>query len=106
MFLQQEPHARKEGMHIGCYIGSVLVRKLLEHGYEVKCLDSCFSGQNHWMGLAIPTHQRDYVRWFNPQILKDVDAVIDLAALSNDPSGELDPSKTLDMNYLGRGQGC
>jgi nucleoside-diphosphate-sugar epimerase len=34
--------------------------------------------------------------------LKGVDAVFYLAALSNDPSGELDPSKTLDINYLGR----
>jgi len=34
--------------------------------------------------------------------LKGVDAVADLAALSNDPSGELDPAKTFDINYLGR----
>ncbi|MGH9923492.1 MAG: NAD-dependent epimerase/dehydratase family protein, partial [Nitrososphaerales archaeon] len=31
-----------------------------------------------------------------------VDVVIDLAANSNDPSGELDPAKTFDINYLGR----
>jgi len=31
-----------------------------------------------------------------------VDAVVDLASLSNDPSGELNPSKTYDINYLGR----
>jgi len=45
---------------------------------------------------------KDDVRWFDPNILKDVDAVLDLAALSNDPSGELDPAKTYDINYLGR----
>jgi nucleoside-diphosphate-sugar epimerase len=28
--------------------------------------------------------------------------VMDLAALSNDPSGDLDPSMTFDINYLGR----
>ncbi|MCK4885336.1 SDR family oxidoreductase, partial [Candidatus Bathyarchaeota archaeon] len=30
------------------------------------------------------------------------DAVFDLAALSNDPSGELEPQKTLEINYKGR----
>jgi len=31
-----------------------------------------------------------------------VNVVVDLASLSNDPSGELDPAKTFDINYLGR----
>jgi nucleoside-diphosphate-sugar epimerase len=31
-----------------------------------------------------------------------MDAVVDLAALSNDPAGALDPWKTFDINYLGR----
>jgi nucleoside-diphosphate-sugar epimerase len=31
-----------------------------------------------------------------------VDVVLDLASLSNDPSGELDPMKTFDINFLGR----
>jgi hypothetical protein len=31
-----------------------------------------------------------------------VDIVLDLAALSNDPVGDLDPAKTFDINYLGR----
>jgi nucleoside-diphosphate-sugar epimerase len=42
------------------------------------------------------------VRWFKPQVLDGVDAVLDLASLSNDPSGELDPKKTLEINYEGR----
>ncbi|MDH5793115.1 MAG: hypothetical protein OEZ18_00945 [Candidatus Bathyarchaeota archaeon] len=35
-------------------------------------------------------------------IRKVIDAVLDLASLSNDPSGELDPQKTLEINYMGR----
>ena len=31
-----------------------------------------------------------------------MNVVVDLAPLSNDPSGELDPAKTFDINYLGR----
>lgn len=45
---------------------------------------------------------KDDIRWFDPKILDDVDLVMDLAALSNDPVGDLDPNKTFDINYLGR----
>ena len=89
----------------GGYIGSVLIPMLLERRYEVICLDRFFFGREPLAGvLSDPNLQvvKDDIRWFNPKILKGVDAVFDLAALSNDPSGELDPSKTLDINYLGR----
>jgi nucleoside-diphosphate-sugar epimerase len=87
------------------YIGSILIPLLLEKGYGVKCLDRFFFGKETLAkALSNPSLEliRDDVRWFNPQILKGMDAVIDLAALSNDPSGELDPAKTYDINYLGR----
>jgi len=87
------------------YIGSVMTRILLEKGYKVKCLDRLFFGKEALNEvLQNPNFEliKDDVRWFNPKILKDVDAVIDMASLSNDPSGELDPSKTYDINYLGR----
>jgi nucleoside-diphosphate-sugar epimerase len=45
---------------------------------------------------------KDDIRWFKPEILEGIDAVFDLASLSNDPSGELDPQKTLEINYKGR----
>ena len=35
-------------------------------------------------------------------IILPIDAVIDLAAISNDPSGELDPDMTLSINHRGR----
>lgn len=89
----------------GGYIGSVLVPLLLENGHEVKVLDRFFFGEETLQRVSEnPKLEliKDDIRWFNPVLLKDVDAVIDLAALSNDPSGELDPSKTMDINYLGR----
>jgi nucleoside-diphosphate-sugar epimerase len=85
------------------YIGSVLSRILLEKGYNVTCLDRLFFGTDSIKDIANKiTLVKDDIRFFNPEILKDVDAVFDLAALSNDPSGELEPQKTLDINYKGR----
>ncbi|MEM2834061.1 MAG: SDR family oxidoreductase [Candidatus Korarchaeota archaeon] len=87
------------------YIGSVLVRMLIDAGYDVICLDRLFFGLESIQELLDnPNFKlvRDDIRWFNPDVLKGVDIVTDLAALSNDPTGELDPMKTYDINYLGR----
>ena len=87
------------------YIGSVMTRMLLERGYKVVCLDRFFFGKESLNEVfSNPNFKwvKDDIRWFDPIILKDVDAVVDLASLSNDPSGELNPSKTYDINYLGR----
>ncbi|RLI78910.1 SDR family NAD-dependent epimerase/dehydratase [Archaeoglobales archaeon] len=87
------------------YIGSVLIPMLLERGYKIKCLDRFFFGKEtlyEVMGDPNLELIKDDIRWFDPSILRGVDAVIDLAALSNDPTGELDPFKTMDINYKGR----
>ena len=87
------------------YIGSVLSRLLLEKGYAVKCLDRLFFGKERVEELfGNPRYEliKDDIRWFEPDVLDDVDAVIDMAALSNDPSGELNPEKTIEINYKGR----
>jgi len=87
------------------YIGSVLIPMLLDKGYKVKCLDRFFFGKETLNDvLSNPNLElvKDDIRWFNPKVLTGVDAVADLASLSNDPSGELDPAKTFDINYLGR----
>lgn len=87
------------------YIGSTLVRMLLNGGYDVVCLDRLFFGADSIKELlGDPKFKlvKDDIRWFDPKILSGVDVVVDLAALSNDPAGELDPAKTYDINYLGR----
>jgi len=85
------------------YIGSVMSRLLLEKGYNVTCLDRLFFGTDSIKDIADKiTLVKGDIRFFNPEILKGVDAVFDLAALSNDPSGELEPQKTMDINYKGR----
>jgi len=85
------------------YIGSVLQRMLLEKGFDVVCLDRFFFGMDPVKDIADRIKVvRDDIRWFDPGVLEGVDAVFDLAALSNDPAGELDPQKTLDINHKGR----
>jgi nucleoside-diphosphate-sugar epimerase len=85
------------------YIGSILTRTLLERGYSVTVLDRMFFGIDPIKDIMDRiTLIKDDVRLFKPDILKGIDAVLDLASLSNDPSGELDPQKTLEINYEGR----
>lgn len=89
------------------YIGSTLIRLLLEKGYKVRCLDRFFFGKEamselvHKHGVDLEL-VRDDIRRTNSEVFLGVDQVIDLASLSNDPSGELDPSKTMEINYQGR----
>jgi len=90
----------------GGYIGCRLVDYLQNKGYKIKALDRFFFGkerlQNVLKSSQVEVIEED-IRFFDPEkILKDVDVVIDLAALSNDPAGELDPVKTWSINYLGR----
>jgi len=85
------------------YIGSVLSKTLLEKGYDVTILDRFFFGADPINDIADKISVvKDDIRWFDPTILKGNDAVIDLASLSNDPSGELDPQKTVEINHKGR----
>lgn len=87
------------------YVGSALIPQLIMDGHYVKCLDRFFFGneflsQKQFEGKIELV--REDIRWFDPAMLDDVDIVFDLAALSNDPVGELDPSKTFEINHLGR----
>ena len=90
------------------YIGSVLTELLLERGYEVTILDRFFFGDTIADLRVHPKLHivRDDVRWWAEGGLRGIDAVCDLAALSNDPAGELDPAKTLEINHEGRARIC
>ncbi len=87
------------------YVGSVLIPTLIEDGHHVKCLDRFFFGDEYLTSRQFSDNLeliRDDIRWFDPKILKDVDLIMDLAALSNDPVGELNPEKTFEINHKGR----
>ncbi len=87
------------------YLGSVLTPLLLNKGYEVVLADRFFFGKEHL--ASILSHPKLTItesdsRWLDPDIFNGVYAVMDLAALSNDPLSELNPQKTREINFLAR----
>lgn len=86
----------------GGYIGSVLTRVLLEAGLEVTAVDRFHFGEETLPADDRLTVVSDDIRTLDPAALKGQDALIDLAAMSNDPSGELNPVSTISINHLGR----
>lgn len=85
------------------YLGSTLVPLLLERGHEVTVLDRFYFGVGTLPKEGPSLHLvRDDTRWCDPRLFEGKDAVVDLAALSNDPAGAMDPWKTYEINYLGR----
>lgn len=82
------------------YIGSVLIPKLLEKDYSVVGIDTGFfantisvrSKENYTL------HKQD-IRDIKNIDLSGIDAIIHLAALSNDPMGALDQKLTAEINY-------
>lgn len=85
------------------YIGSVLTRRLLAEGYRVTVVDRFFFGQGTLPGgcARLACIDED-TRLLEAADFAGVDAVIDLAAISNDPAGELDPALTWQVNHAAR----
>ncbi len=87
----------------GGYIGSVLVPMLLDAGHQVVALDRFLFGRELLpQGANGLTVIQEDVRRIGNAVLEGMDAVVDLAALSNDPAGELDPEKTWEINHRAR----
>jgi nucleoside-diphosphate-sugar epimerase len=85
--------------HTG-YIGSVLISMLLEAQHEVTGLDTDFFAGCDFNGSPtdVPTIHKD-LRDVTVEDLKSFDAVIHLAALSNDPLSDLNPECTYEINH-------
>ena len=82
------------------YIGTVMLPMLRASGHDVVGLDSglfqgCVFGEN-----AAPVHTiyKD-IRDVLVEDLRGFDAVIHLAAISDDPRASLDPGCSLDVNH-------
>ena len=83
------------------YIGCILTQLLVKKGYAVRGFDT-----DYYKGCELSPNKTNVeqvtkdIRKVTKTDLKDIDAVIHLAALSNDPLGELNPKLTYDINYL------
>jgi nucleoside-diphosphate-sugar epimerase len=74
---------------------------LVQAGHDVVGIDSDFyrrSTFGPWKE-SIPTVEKD-VRAIEPADVRGFEAVVHLAALSNDPLGDLNPQLTYDINHL------
>jgi nucleoside-diphosphate-sugar epimerase len=82
------------------YIGAVLVPMLVEAKHAVTGLDTdFFAGCNFNCGVAsVPSIHKD-IRDVTVTDLTGFDAVIHLAALSNDPLSDLNPECTYEINH-------
>ena len=80
------------------YIGSVLVPLLRKSKYEVAAIDTEYFPEA-FLDYSEVIYYQD-IRMITENQLKGIDAVIHLAALSNDPMGDIDPYLTQEINYL------
>jgi nucleoside-diphosphate-sugar epimerase len=89
----------------GGYIGTQLVRDLVNSGHEVTAVDRYFFGKEPLAEFVgnnkVNILQKD-IRDLNAKDFSGHDAVCDLACLSNDPAGEIDPELTYLINRDGR----
>lgn len=89
----------------GGYIGSVLTDLLLKKKYKVSAYDRFFFGietlKKNITNKNLKIIKKD-IRDIEANDFNKIDHVIDLAALSNDPSCELDINLTKDINFHGR----
>jgi nucleoside-diphosphate-sugar epimerase len=89
----------------GGYIGTQLVRDLVKSGHEVTAVDRFFFGREPIAEFVnnkkVNIVQKD-IRDLSEKDFLGHDAVCDLACLSNDPAGEIDPQLTYSINRDGR----
>jgi len=89
----------------GGYIGTQLVRDLVKAGHDVTAVDRFFFGKeplSEFVGNSKVTIKQKDIRDLDQSDFKGHDAVCDLACLSNDPAGEIDPLLTYQINRDGR----
>ena len=85
--------------HAG-YIGTVVARVLIESGHDVTGLDTgFFAGCGFAAGVPRVREILKDIRDVEAADFAGIDAVIHLAALCNDPLGDLDPALTADINH-------
>ena len=85
------------------YLGCLLPPLLIEQGHEVIGVDTGFYKVG-WLyngtEVTAKTLNKD-IRTIAPEDLQGVNAIVHMAELSNDPTGQLSPNITYDINHKG-----
>jgi len=86
------------------YLGSILSKKLIDKGYQIRCFDrlyftdepikNLFKNKNFGLIKGNIVNLDSF-----PHLLDGIDAVIHLAGLANDPTAELDSKLTEIVNF-------
>lgn len=86
------------------YIGTVLGQELLKAGHAVMGLDTGYY-EDAWLynlpNFKKPKVIKKDIRNVTTEDVREFDAIVHLAELSNDPLGENDPEVTYQINYTG-----
>ena len=85
------------------YLGSLLIPILIRQGYEIHGIDTGFykSGCLYNGVATAPSTLRKDIRHITAGDLESIDAVVHMAELSNDPTGELARNTTYEINHRG-----
>jgi nucleoside-diphosphate-sugar epimerase len=84
----------------GCgYIGTVLTEKLLADGHKLKVIDTQWFG-NHLKAHPNLTVLKEDIRTIDDIDLNQIDTVLHLANIANDPAVELNPTLSWEVNVL------
>ena len=85
------------------YLGALLAPELIRQGYEVIGLDTGFYKERtlYQNGGTMPMTLAKDLRHIALKDLKNVDAIVHMAELSNDPAGQLAPTITYEINHKG-----
>ena len=84
----------------GCgYIGTQLTKHLLSKKNKVTVVDNCWFGNSHKKNKMLTIVKKD-IRNFEDINIKGIDAIIHLANVANDPTVELNPSLSWEINVL------
>ena len=84
----------------GCgYTGTLLTSDLIDLGHNVTVVDTQWFGNYLLPNKNLKIIKTD-IRNYNEVPLKDIDTVVHLANIANDPSVELNPKISWEVNVL------
>ncbi len=84
----------------GCgYTGTILVNRLLDLKHKIIVIDTQWFGNHLKSNKNLKIIRKD-IRNFNEKIMKNIDVIYHLANIANDPSVELNPSLSWEVNVL------